>query len=370
MPNLEEHCKHSLRLYGVEGREVHSWMDDPCRKFAGSHRQFRHDTETIEFVKEYFAEKIGPKLAGNIAIDHIMLDHEETVKKRREKNDAILSDKDPYELEKPKYEKKKEELRRELRLSEIKTSRIKDYIQITYAHRKEDLFDLAVTSLLDWENYCLSRENPNSNIEIKDITGYVNNLFNRAKPVNSRTAAHYLGFLVAYLKHDNREDLANYANNEKKKCVKKFREADKNAKSMPIKDVVELYKSAPLRGKILIRLLLLQTLIPIQSLETISFIQTSEGKYQFNIDGNIINSIDEETIKLAEPLIKENILKGDRRLLDIAARTFEANIHNYAESVHLSYKVTPKDLRKFGRNHHPDDLMEMLSNAPMQYKRL
>jgi len=146
MPNLEEHCKHSLKLYDVEGRDIHSWMDEPCRKFAGSHRQFRHDAETIELVEKLFGKKYGIPVAGNIAIDHIMLDHEETAKNRREK-DTVFSEKVPYEVEKPKYEKKKEELKRVLRISEIKTSKIRDFIQITYAHKKEDLLNSAISSL-------------------------------------------------------------------------------------------------------------------------------------------------------------------------------------------------------------------------------
>lgn len=220
MPNLEEHCKHSLKRYDIEGRDIHIWLDEPSQHYAGLHREFRHDEKAMILVGKTFGKMYGEEKAQAIALDHIMADHEESIKKRSEKNGVALSETKTYYEEKPKYEKKKEELRRELRLSEIKTRRIRNYIQSTYAHRKESLFDLAVTSLLDWENYCLSRENPNSNIERKDITGYVNNLFNRAKPVNPRTAAHYLGFLVAYLKHDNREDLANYANDEKKNMLR------------------------------------------------------------------------------------------------------------------------------------------------------
>jgi hypothetical protein len=198
---------------------------------------------------------------------------------------------------------------------------------------------------MDWEKYCLSQKTPNTNAEKKDMTNYIIDL---RKRVEARTAAHYLGFLVAYLKHEKLDDLALYANEKKKEFAEEYRKADKKAKSMPIKDVVTLYKSAPLRGKILIRLLLLQTDIPIESLGKISFIQISKGKYQFNIDGNI-RDINEETIKLAEPLIKENTEKGDKRLLTIGARTFEENIHDYAERANLSYRITPKDLRKFGK---------------------
>ncbi len=82
MPNLEEHCRHSLKSYGVEGRDIHSWLDDPSREYAGSHRQFRHDTETVRLVGEIFGKTYGKNLAENIALDHIMVDHEEEIKKR------------------------------------------------------------------------------------------------------------------------------------------------------------------------------------------------------------------------------------------------------------------------------------------------
>jgi hypothetical protein len=83
LPNIEEHCKRSLKHYAVEGRDIHQWLDEPSRKYAGAHRQFRHDTETIRLVGELFGKKYGRSLAENIALDHIMLDHEEEIKKRR-----------------------------------------------------------------------------------------------------------------------------------------------------------------------------------------------------------------------------------------------------------------------------------------------
>jgi hypothetical protein len=82
MPNLEEHCKNTLKHYGVEGRDIHAWLDEPSKQYAGTHRQFRHDTETIKLVGEVFGKKYGKSIAENIALDHIMLDHEEEIKKR------------------------------------------------------------------------------------------------------------------------------------------------------------------------------------------------------------------------------------------------------------------------------------------------
>jgi len=83
MPNLEEHCKRTQKRYGVEGRDIHEWLDTPSRKYGGAHRQFRHDTETIRLVGEIFGKKYGKSLAENIALDHIMLDHEGEIEKRR-----------------------------------------------------------------------------------------------------------------------------------------------------------------------------------------------------------------------------------------------------------------------------------------------
>ena len=84
MPSLEEHCGHTLKRYGIEGREIHQWLDEPSRKHTSGHRQFRHDTETIKLVGKIFGEKYGREMAENIALDHIMLDHKEKIKRRKE----------------------------------------------------------------------------------------------------------------------------------------------------------------------------------------------------------------------------------------------------------------------------------------------
>jgi len=89
MPCLEEHCRHTLKRFGVEGREIHSWLDEPSKLFTTSHRQFRHDTETVRLAGKLFGEKYGKALAENIALDHIMADHEEEIKKRSEAPETV-----------------------------------------------------------------------------------------------------------------------------------------------------------------------------------------------------------------------------------------------------------------------------------------
>lgn len=66
----------------MEGRDIHEWLDKPSGSYGGSHRQFRHDSETVKLVGEIFGEKYGKELAENIALGHIMADHQEEIKKR------------------------------------------------------------------------------------------------------------------------------------------------------------------------------------------------------------------------------------------------------------------------------------------------
>jgi len=89
LPGHEEHCQHTLKRYGVRGDDVHSFLDEPCRIAGKGHRQFRHDSETVKLVGQIFGKKYGRELAENIALDHIMLDHKEEIRKRRD--NAALS---------------------------------------------------------------------------------------------------------------------------------------------------------------------------------------------------------------------------------------------------------------------------------------
>lgn len=66
-------------------------------------------------------------------------------------------------------------------LPKIKTVEMRDFLDSFYAHKKPDLIKLAETSLRHWQQYLLSRENPNREVEIKDITRYVSSLSNRKK---------------------------------------------------------------------------------------------------------------------------------------------------------------------------------------------
>jgi uncharacterized Zn finger protein (UPF0148 family) len=60
-------------------------LDEPCKVAGQGHRQFRHDSETVKLVGQIFGKKYGRELAENIALDHIMLDHKEEIRKRTDR---------------------------------------------------------------------------------------------------------------------------------------------------------------------------------------------------------------------------------------------------------------------------------------------
>jgi hypothetical protein len=94
MPNLETHCLRSLKRHGVEGRDIHKWLDEPARRFSSNHRQFRHDAASIKIIMDLFGNSYGRDIAMNIALDHIRADHKEEIRrntKRRKRSKQIHS---------------------------------------------------------------------------------------------------------------------------------------------------------------------------------------------------------------------------------------------------------------------------------------
>jgi hypothetical protein len=75
--NLEEHCQHSLKRYGIRGDEIHAWIDEPSRLAGGSHRQFRHDLASLPLAIKMFEAKYGADMVENVFLDHLKADSEE-----------------------------------------------------------------------------------------------------------------------------------------------------------------------------------------------------------------------------------------------------------------------------------------------------
>jgi len=71
-PVLIEHCNLTFSRYGVYGRDIHIWMDEPIKLYGPNHRHVRHDPNQqipIEFILKY-----GLELARNIMLDHLLED--------------------------------------------------------------------------------------------------------------------------------------------------------------------------------------------------------------------------------------------------------------------------------------------------------
>ena len=86
MPQHEEHCLHSERRYGVRGDDIHAWMDEPSGLAGGSHRNFRHDLNSLPVAIQIFGSKYGAEMVENIFLDHLKADSEENRKKEAERN--------------------------------------------------------------------------------------------------------------------------------------------------------------------------------------------------------------------------------------------------------------------------------------------
>jgi len=82
MTRHEEHCQHTLKRYGITGDDIHKWMDEPSQISGASHRQFRHDLDSLPIAIDVFGKKYGAEMVENIFLDHLKADSEEA---RREK---------------------------------------------------------------------------------------------------------------------------------------------------------------------------------------------------------------------------------------------------------------------------------------------
>ena len=76
MPVLKKHCQRSLERYGTDGREIHSWMDEPVSVIGPTHRIYRHDRKDFKMLPLPIKQKYGKELALQIFLDHIIYDEE------------------------------------------------------------------------------------------------------------------------------------------------------------------------------------------------------------------------------------------------------------------------------------------------------
>lgn len=102
MPNLNEHCAQSLQRYRVDGKSLHTWIDEPVKVAGPNHRKFRHSNN--QEVPSFAIEEYGEELARNIIIDHISLD--------RNTGDLVLTEEEETQILKENIKSLREEKRK------------------------------------------------------------------------------------------------------------------------------------------------------------------------------------------------------------------------------------------------------------------
>jgi hypothetical protein len=66
-----EHSQHSLKMIGVEARELHEWMDRPWRQLGPDYRFLRHDPSD---PPEWAVKRYGVETTRRVMEDHVKLD--------------------------------------------------------------------------------------------------------------------------------------------------------------------------------------------------------------------------------------------------------------------------------------------------------
>jgi hypothetical protein len=363
MPNLEEHCRHCLERFGVEGREIHKWIDEPSRYYGRAHREIRHDLETADYVAEEFGASCGEGAKGQYLaklcyFDHIFLDVDAS---KQNAADALILTEDEikeFELQKPIVEKEVVKIQKQIKqldeLPPLTIKGMKEYINIKLKRKSVESKQLAEVSLRHWQKYLMNKDPPNREINEVDINNFVAYLEDTGK--SPYTRANYLGQLVAYSKYAYGNDITLLMQAEKNKADKEVAELKKNASPLRIKVVKRFYDKTKPHVKLPIRLLLLENK-KVDDITKITAMQDSKTRnYHFYDKNKTEIEIDPETAKLAVTLLERNndkLVRGGRRSLS-------GLFSDWSEKLQLEPNITPMDLRTFGKNHHPADIKEYI----------
>ncbi|MGD6852476.1 MAG: hypothetical protein ACQCN6_10505 [Candidatus Bathyarchaeia archaeon] len=362
MPDNEIHCKHTLENYGIDGKEIHIWIDEPCKIYGSSHRQVRHNVEGIKDAVRIFGAKYGEEIVKKVMIDHILLDAE--FEKQNKVIEGIVEIK-PIQTVKRREDLEKEEntnANKELKISEIKTKDIKDYLRFKFLDKEEKQFWNAYSALISWERFCLNRDNPYSPIELNDLAKYTEFLKNKSE---NNTASSYLHYLIAYFKFNNDIELSNFGRELKKGFGKLITKAKKQQRPIPEQDIITLnhylnsQSKVRRRYKIIMRILLLEN-IKVTDIDKIRFVPIVGGNYQFSINNQISPPLNEETIKLAEAEMQENLKRGDNRVLTTNREAIDEQMKIYAKGAGIKYDVTPYTLKRFSKHRTKEELISIL----------
>lgn len=163
----------------------------------------------------------------------------------------------------------------------------------------------------------------------------------------------YIAKFYEWLGHLN-PDSAKYTTLAKhiKKEIRKLKaEEVTDSDFIDIPDIVKmLTEITELEGKLLVRLLAFSK-IPIGSLNRLRVGHIySEGEYEMDYKGKTIRGVlYSDTPEIINATKERRNLETDDKLLDISVRQIQYLIPKYAKKIGITEKVTPRDLKEFGK---------------------
>lgn len=240
---------------------------------------------------------------------------------------------------------------------------IRNYVEVRFPIKGSNSRMLADSAFGHLQRY-LDEKIINENITNKDITNLIS-LF-KEKRTASSTIANYLGQYVPFFKHENLHDIAKYANDKKKEFHKQALAENKYA-PMRSTELQKLYEIADLEDKVLIRLLLFEHSIAIGKIAKMHLAKVGQNYIFFDCDNKKVN-VNSETVNLIRELMNLNSSKDRNRFLHYKSRrTLDSHIEELSQAMrikfNLKYDLYAKNLRRFGKNVHIDDLTKWLSEA-------
>jgi len=239
---------------------------------------------------------------------------------------------------------------------------VKAFLRSYLEGKSESTKEQAKIALTHWENF--TRQKP-SDVETKDVDEFI---FEYLKRLKSASLSVYLFHIGKYLAWSEKPDLEKYIMNERNKL-----DVEELAKSfIDHNDVLKmLTKVTALRDKLIIRLLVFSE-IPIGCLKNLKVRHIfNEKNYDVPCKGKMISGVFySDTSEIIRRYVKERKLKKNDELIGIGERAIEYLIPDYAKKMGIKKKVTPKDLRKVGKDHFKRNvLIEMYEKARMKNLR-
>lgn len=142
--------------------------------------------------------------------------------------------------------------------------------------------------------------------------------------------------------------LAKYTMEKSRRLMKQIDEPSR----IDLQEVVKmLMKISELQGKLWVRLLVFSK-VPIGCLNSLRVRHVyNEGNFEMDCKGKIVRGVlYSDTPEIVSEYIEENELELEDKLVDISERQIQYKIPRYAKKVGITKRVTPKDLKEFGKD--------------------